>query len=91
MWRHGDPLSALLFNLTLDSVIRNLEIRGNITTKLKQINAYADDIVITEYKFEGISRFTYLGSDLTENNSITAGINERLKKEMQRTIKIENC
>jgi hypothetical protein len=40
-------LSALLFNLTLESVIRNLEIRGNITTKLKQINAYADDIIIT--------------------------------------------
>ena len=40
-------LSALLCNLTLESVIRNLEIRGNITTKLKQINAYADDIVIT--------------------------------------------
>jgi hypothetical protein len=45
--RQGDPLSALLFNLTLESVIRNLEIRGNITTKLKQINAYTDDIVIT--------------------------------------------
>jgi hypothetical protein len=28
----GDPLSALLFNLTLESVIRNLETRGNITT-----------------------------------------------------------
>jgi hypothetical protein len=45
--RQGDPLFALLFNLTLGSVIRNLETRGNITTKLKQINAYADDIVIT--------------------------------------------
>jgi hypothetical protein len=111
-----------------ESVIQNLEIRGNITTKLKQINAYADDIVITartkkcliqtfevleresiklglkvnetktkymhltrntktihelktgEYKFEGISRFTYLGSVLTENNSKTAEINERIKK-----------
>jgi hypothetical protein len=45
--RQGDPLSALLLNLTLESVIRNLEITGNITTKLKQINAYADDILIT--------------------------------------------
>jgi hypothetical protein len=126
--RQGDPLSALLFNLTLESVIRNLEIRGNITTKLKQINAYADDTVITartkkdliqtcevleresiklglkvnetktkymhltrnkkamhelkigKYKFVGISRFTYLGSVLTENNSIIAEINERIKK-----------
>ena len=111
-----------------ESVIQNLEIRGNITTELKQINAYADDIVITartkkyriqtfevlerdsiklglkvnetktkyihltrdtktihelktgEYKFEEISRFTYLDSVLTENKSITAEINERIKK-----------
>jgi len=42
----GDPLSALLFSVVLDSVITNLEIQGNITTRLKQICAYADDIVI---------------------------------------------
>jgi len=44
--RQGDPLSFLLFSVVLDSVITNLEIRGNITTKLKEICAYADDIVI---------------------------------------------
>jgi hypothetical protein len=42
----GDPLSALLFSLVLDTVITNLEVRGYITTRLKQICAYADDIVI---------------------------------------------
>jgi len=30
----------------MDSVITNLEVRGNITTRLKQICAYADDTVI---------------------------------------------
>jgi len=45
--RQGDPLSALLFSVVLDSVITNLEIRRNITTRLKQICAYADDIVVT--------------------------------------------
>jgi hypothetical protein len=30
----------------LDSVISKLEVRGNITTRLKQICAYADDILI---------------------------------------------
>ena len=30
----------------LNSVITNLEVRGNITTRLKQICAYADDIII---------------------------------------------
>jgi hypothetical protein len=37
--RQGDPLSALLFSVVLDSVITNVEIRGNITTRLKQICA----------------------------------------------------
>jgi hypothetical protein len=44
--RQGDPLSALLFSLVLDTVITNLEVRGNVTTRLKQICAYADDIVL---------------------------------------------
>jgi hypothetical protein len=43
--RQGDPLSTLLFSVMLDSVITNLEVCGNIT-RLKQICAYADDIVI---------------------------------------------
>jgi len=30
----------------LDSVITNLEVRGNIASRLKQICAYADDIVL---------------------------------------------
>jgi hypothetical protein len=42
----GDPLSALLFSVVLDSVITNLEVGGNITTGLKQNCAYAYDIVI---------------------------------------------
>jgi len=44
--RQGDPLSVLLFSVVLDSVITNLEVRRNIATRLKEICAYADDIVI---------------------------------------------
>jgi hypothetical protein len=43
--RQGDPLSTLLFSVVLDSVSSNLKVRGNIT-RLKQIFASADDIVI---------------------------------------------
>jgi hypothetical protein len=43
--RQGDSLSSLLFSVVLDSVITNSEIRGNITTKLRQISTYADDII----------------------------------------------
>jgi hypothetical protein len=44
--RQGDPLSTVIFTLVLDTVIANLEVRGNITTRLKQICAYADNIMI---------------------------------------------
>jgi len=48
--RQEDPLSALLFSVVLDSVITNFEVRGNITTRLKQICAYADDVIIGRTK-----------------------------------------
>jgi endonuclease/exonuclease/phosphatase family metal-dependent hydrolase len=44
--RQGDALSTLLFNLVLEGIIRKLDTRGNISTKLTQICAYADDLVI---------------------------------------------
>jgi hypothetical protein len=44
--RQGVPLSALLFSVVLDSVVTNLEVLGHITTRLKQIFPYVDDIVI---------------------------------------------
>ena len=44
--RQGDPIVSLLFSVALDSVITNSEVRGNITAILKQICAYADDIVV---------------------------------------------
>ena len=37
--RQGDPPYTLLFSVVLGSVITNLEVRGNITTRLEQICA----------------------------------------------------
>jgi retron-type reverse transcriptase len=42
----GDPLSPVLFSTVMDVIIRKLEIRGNILTRLKQLSAYADDVLI---------------------------------------------
>jgi hypothetical protein len=42
--RQDDPLSATLFNLILDSVIKKINLRGNVSLKLTQIFAYADDV-----------------------------------------------
>ena len=44
--REGDTLSTLLFSVVLDSVITNLEVRGNVNSRLKQICVYAYEIVI---------------------------------------------
>jgi len=44
--RQGGPLSATIFNLILDSVIKKLNLRGDISLKLKQIVAYADDVAL---------------------------------------------
>jgi len=44
--RQGDPLSATIFNLKLDSVIKELSLRGDISLKLKQIVAYADGVAL---------------------------------------------
>jgi hypothetical protein len=42
----GDPLPPTIFNLILDSVIKKLNLRGDISLKLKQIVAYADDVAL---------------------------------------------
>jgi hypothetical protein len=44
--KQGDPLSAPLFGIVID-IFKQLELRGNISTRLKQRSAYADDILIT--------------------------------------------
>jgi hypothetical protein len=45
--KQGDPLSATLFTVVIDKVLKQMDLRGNISTRLKQCSAYADDILIT--------------------------------------------
>jgi hypothetical protein len=42
----GGPLSPTLFSLVIDTILKKLNIRGNISTRLRQLMAYADDILI---------------------------------------------
>jgi len=48
--KQGDPLSTILFCTVMESLMKKLEIRGNITTHLKQVCVYADDALVTRTK-----------------------------------------
>ena len=45
--KQGDLLPATLFSIVIDDILKQLELRVNISTCLKQCSAYADDILIT--------------------------------------------
>ena len=44
--RQGDALSTILFNLVLEAALLKIDLRGNISTRTKQLCAYADDVAI---------------------------------------------
>jgi hypothetical protein len=37
--KQGDPLSTTLFSIVIDNIIKQLELTGNISTRLKQCSA----------------------------------------------------
>jgi len=41
------PLSTTLFSLVVDVILKQCDLGGNISTRLKQCSAYADDTLIT--------------------------------------------
>ena len=44
--RQGDALMTVLFNLMLEAALLKTDLRGNMSTRTKQLCAYADDVVI---------------------------------------------
>lgn len=44
--KQGNPLSAVILNLSLYYDASNIDFEGNIFCKMKQVGAYADDVVI---------------------------------------------
>jgi hypothetical protein len=45
--KQGNLLSATLFTVVIDNVLKQMDLTENISTRLKQCSAYADDILIT--------------------------------------------
>ena len=44
--RQGDSLSSVLFNLMLEAALLKIDLRGNISTRTKQLCVYAEDVAI---------------------------------------------
>ena len=44
--KQGDPLSTVLFSTVMEMLMRKLEIKGNITTRLKQACVYTEGVVL---------------------------------------------
>ena len=48
--RQDNLLATILFYLALETILRKLDVVGNISTELKQVCAYSKGIVITARK-----------------------------------------
>jgi len=74
--KQGDPLSTILFSTVMELLMRKLEIRGNITTRLKQACVYADDVVlVTRTKQALTDTFQKLKQEV-EKNGLTINQNK---------------
>ena len=89
--KQGDQLSPTLFSLVTDTILKKLDIRGNISTQLRQLFAYADDVLITARTVQSLMDTL----QQLKNNSLEVGItiNEKKTKYLKCTTKdinIEN-
>jgi len=63
-----------LFSLVNDKILKQMELRGNITTCLKQCTAYTDDILLTTRTEQSlIDTFQKLKEILAEYGLIVNG------------------
>jgi hypothetical protein len=90
--REEDGLSAVLFNLALDKVLKELKLNGNILYKSKQACAYADDIgliarnipalqeMLITLQEIGLKYVLYINEEKTKYMKLTATPPDKLPK-----------
>lgn len=78
--RQGDVLSAILFNLTLEKAMRNVDLRGNIIFRSRQAHAYADDIALVARNMETLMEMFQTVE--TEGQELGLKVNESKTKYM---------
>ena len=79
--RQGDPLSVTIFNLTLESVIKKLNLRGDVSLKLRQIVAYADNVALLAGSLKALKDIVHKLKN--EATLVGLSINEDKTKYMQ--------
>jgi hypothetical protein len=83
--KHSDPLCPTLFSLVIDTVLKELDLKCNISIRLRQLTTYADDILIIAHTKQSlIDTFQQL-----KDNSMEVGliINEKKTKYLKCTKK----
>lgn len=75
--RQGDSLLATLFCLVIDTVMRKMDFRGNISSRSKQICAYADDILIIARTKQALNKTFNKMTDEVEKLGLKININKR--------------
>ena len=86
--KQGDPLSPTLFNMVIDSALTQLDTKGNISTRLKQLLAYADDIIITTRTKGALTEALHLLK--TSSKEVGLKINEEKTKYLKCSKKDDN-
>jgi len=79
--RQDDPLSASMFNLILDSVIKKINLRGDVSLKLTQIVAYADNVAPLARSLKALKKIFH--NLQYEASLVGLNINEEKPKYMQ--------
>jgi len=76
-----------LYSLVIDAILKQIELRGNITTRLKQCTAYTDDILLTtRTKQSLLETFQKLKETSTQYGLIVNGQNTKYLNVREKTI-----